>query len=69
MIKNIYDKVNNYYKHEYFCDCCFVEIEYGEILRSEEAIKENKFDLCSTCKEDWDRFGELEEELKGETNE
>ena len=69
MIKNIYDKVNNCYTHEYFCDCCFDEIEYDEILRSEEAIKENKFDLCRICKEDWDRFGELEEELKGDTNE
>ena len=22
MIKNIYDKKNNRYYHEYFCDCC-----------------------------------------------
>ena len=62
MIKNIYDKVNNYYKHEYFCDCCFVEIEYGEILRSEEAIKENDYyvafvngedDLDKICEKCW----------------
>lgn len=50
MIKNIYDKVNNKYNHEYFCDCCFNEIsEYGEILRNEKAIKLNIFDLCSKC--------------------
>ena len=54
MIKNIYDKVNNYYKHEYFCDYCFKEIGFGEILRNEEAIKRNKFDLCSDCKKEWD---------------
>ena len=37
MIKNIYDKVNNRYRHEYYCDCCFNEIsEYGEILRNEK---------------------------------
>lgn len=49
MIKNIYDKVNNYYKHEYYCDCCFEEIGSGEILRNEKAIKKNIFDLCSKC--------------------
>lgn len=50
MIKNIYDKVNNKYRHEYYCDLCFTEIsEYGEILRNEKAIKLNKFDLCSIC--------------------
>ena len=67
MIKNIYDKDRKHYKHKYYCDMCFDEIsEFGEICRNHRAIK---FDLCSTCKEDWDRFGELEEELKGETNE
>ena len=65
MIKNIYDKDNKWYQHEYFCDSCFDEIENGEILRSEEGIKENQFDLCGTCKDDWDRYGELEKELKG----
>ena len=25
MIKNIYDKTNKYYQHEYFCDYCFKE--------------------------------------------
>ena len=69
MIKNIYDKKNNYYKHEYFCDYCFVEIDKGEILRNEEAIKRNKFDLCSDCKKDWDSFEETNKELgKGKEN-
>lgn len=54
MIKNIYDKTNNYYKHEYYCDDCFCEIIYGEILRNERAIEENKFDLCASCKRKWD---------------
>ena len=49
MIKNIYDKKNKYYKHEYYCDNCFEKIKYGEILRNEKAIKFNKFDLCSEC--------------------
>ena len=50
MIKNIYDKVNNRYKHKYYCDLCFDEIsEYGEILRNEKAIKLDIFDLCSKC--------------------
>lgn len=50
MIKSIYDKVNNRYQHEYYCDCCLNEIsEYGEILRNEKAIKLNIFDLCSRC--------------------
>ena len=51
MIKNIYDKTNKYYKHKYYCDCCFKNIEYGEILRNERAIKFDKFDLCSHCKQ------------------
>ena len=69
MIKNIYDKENKQYRHEYFCDYCFKEIGSGEILRNEEAIKRNKFDLCSDCKNDWDSFEEINEELgKGETN-
>ena len=67
MIKNIYDKNNKYYKHEYYCDNCFAEIGAGEILRNEEASKRNKFDLCSDCKNDWDGFEEINEELgKGE---
>ena len=54
MIKIIYDKVNNIYHHEYYCDLCrdlcFIEIsEYGEILRNEKAIKLNIFNLCSKC--------------------
>ena len=55
MIKNIYDKKNKFYKHEYFCDCCVVQIKYGEILRSEAAIKQDKFDLCCDCKKHWDK--------------
>ena len=68
MIKMTYYKNNNYSQIYYFCDNCFEEIKSGSNLRSEATTKERKFDLCSTCKEDWDRFGELEEELKGETN-
>lgn len=49
MIKNIYDKVNKDYKHEYFCDNCFSKIEYSEILRNDFAMKVNLFDLCSEC--------------------
>ena len=63
MIKNIYDKKNNSYKHEYFCDYCFDEIGDGEILRNEEAIKRDKIDLCIKCKYDWDKFEEINEEL------
>ena len=65
MIKNIYDKENKQYHHEYYCDYCFKEIEYGEILRNKEAIKRNKFDLCITCKYDWDFF---EKNNKGEND-
>lgn len=54
MIKNIYDKVNNYYKHEYYCDNCFINIGLGEILRNDAAIKQNIFDLCSKCKREWE---------------
>ena len=65
MIKNIYDKVNNKYQHEYYCDCCFNEIsEYGEILRNERAIKLNIFDLCKRCVIEWndklDKLGEFD---------
>lgn len=49
MIKNIYDKKNKEYWHKYYCDNCFANIVYGEILRSEKALKEYKFDLCATC--------------------
>ena len=54
MIKNIYDKKNNYYKHEYYCDNCFSKIRNGsKILRHEKAIKDNKLDLCINCKIAW----------------
>ena len=50
MIKNIYDKVNNTYKHKYYCDCCKQEIsQYGEILRNKKAITQDIFDICSMC--------------------
>ena len=54
MIKNIYDRTNKYYKHEYYCDNCFIYIGLGEILRSEAAIKANKFDLCAKCYREWE---------------
>lgn len=47
MIKNIYDKINCHYYHEYYCDNCFLQIIYGEIFRNDIEIKFNKFDLCS----------------------
>ena len=55
MIKNIYDKRNKYYNHEYFCDNCFSKIEFGEILRNDLAIKVNLFDLCSKCEREFYR--------------
>lgn len=70
MIKNIYDKNNKQYSHEYFCDNCFAEITYGRVYRNEEAIKRNNLDLCWDCKSDWDSFEKFNEELgKGKTNE
>ena len=53
MIKNIYDKVNNYYKHEYFCDWCLEEIKYGEIFRIKIWMWNR--DLCAFCKRKWDK--------------
>ena len=58
MIKIIHLKNDSWSQHEYFCDCCFEEIKYGEILWSEESSTERKFDLCSDCKRDWDEGGE-----------
>lgn len=49
MIKNIYDRRNKFYDHEYYCDNCFSQIKFGEILRNNQAMKRNKFDLCSEC--------------------
>lgn len=48
MIKNIYDKNNKRYTHEYYCDNCLLKIR-REIFRNEKAIKNNKFDLCKNC--------------------
>ena len=62
MIKN-----NNWSQIEHFCDNCFEEIKSGANLRSEATAKERKFDLCSDCKNEWDSFEEINEELdKGE---
>ena len=69
MIKSNYFKEGKHYIHEYYCDQCFKRIFFGEILRSEAAIENYKFDLCRKCKEEWDRFGELEEEVKGNKDE
>ena len=63
MIKNIYDKDNKQYSNEYYYDNCIVEITYGRVYRNEEAIKRNKFDLCFDCKNDWDSYEEINEEL------
>ena len=61
MIKITHLKNNSWSQHEYFCDCCFEEIKYGEILWSEFGIDGNQFDLCSDCKIDWDKAGEENE--------
>lgn len=52
MIKNIYDKYNKQYRHEYFCDNCFAEITYGKVYQSKGVMKFNKFDLCYECYRD-----------------
>ena len=49
MIKNIYDKYNKQYRHEYFCDKCFAEITYARVYRNEGLMKHNKIDLCYEC--------------------
>ena len=49
MIKNIYDKENKQYRHEYYCDNCFVEITYGRVYRNEGLMKSSKIDLCYKC--------------------
>lgn len=53
MIKNIYDKNNKYYIHEYYCDDCFKQICYGEILRHKKARIFKAFDLCVDCWKKW----------------
>ena len=47
MIKNIYDKKNKFYKHEYYCDWCYKKIKYGEIFRIETWIFTK--DFCPEC--------------------
>ena len=49
MIKNIYDKDNKQYRHEYYCDNCFAETTFGAVYRHKEAIKNYKIDLCYKC--------------------
>ena len=49
MIKNIYDKDNKQYRHEYFCDNCFAEMTYGRVYRNEGLMKSHKIDLCYEC--------------------
>ena len=49
MIKNIYDKKNKQYRHEYFCDNCLSEVLLGKIYRNKLAIIVNKIDLCADC--------------------
>lgn len=49
MTKNIYDKDNKQYRHEYYCDSCFKIISNGEINRSINGIEDNMFDLCFEC--------------------
>lgn len=57
MIKNIYDRTNKTYKHEYYCDNCFVCcIDNTKIYRHELAIDIEKFDLCYKC---WKNFDKL----------
>ena len=47
MIKNIYDKDNKHYRHEYFCDNCFAELI--RVYRNEGLMKSSKIDLCYKC--------------------
>lgn len=49
MIKNVYDKVNKQYRHNYYCDNCFGILDFCKIYRQEFAIQCEKFDLCYTC--------------------
>ena len=55
MIKNKYDKVNKEYRHDYYCDNCFVEITFCKIYRNELAIQAERFDLCWECKGEWEK--------------
>lgn len=56
MIKNIYNNKNKYYKHEYYCDYCLIKITFGQIFRNEQAIKNEKYDLCSVCFNKWENL-------------
>lgn len=56
MIKNIYDKDNKQYRHNYYCDNCFRVLDFGKIYRQDFAIQVEKFDLCYKC---WGHFEKL----------
>ena len=62
MIKNIYDKDNKQYRHEYFCDNCFTEITYGRVHRNEGLMKHRKIDLCYKCY----KYLEIKNEIKND---
>ena len=66
MIKNIYDKSNKQYRHEYFCDKCFAEITYVRVYRNEGLMKSRNIDLCYKCF----KYLEIKNEItnEGETN-
>lgn len=54
MTKNIYNKNQKRYYYTYYCDSCFKIIINGEINRSDKAIENNIFDLCSECARRWE---------------
>ena len=66
MIKNIYDKDNKQYRHEYYCDKCFAEITYARVYRNEGLMKSSKIDLCYECF----KYLEIKHKItnEGETN-
>ena len=56
MIKNVYDKVNKEYRHDYYCDNCFICIDNAKIYRHEFAIDIEKFDLCYKCLRNFEKL-------------
>lgn len=66
MIKNIYDKVNKQYRHNYYCDNCFKVLDFSKIYRNDLAIQKEIFDLCISCKYDWDKRLEIDLLVKEE---
>lgn len=55
MIKNVYNKDSKNYTHHYYCDYCFKVLDYSDIYRNDLAIQRAFFDLCLSCKQDWDK--------------